>query len=70
MDPLDLWHQMNILVKIITVGMIGMFVFMLYVIVERILTYMSASEQSIRYVQALGNYLRENNAAAALSAAK
>jgi len=70
MDPLDLWHQMNILVKIITVGMLAMFVFMLYVIVERILTYMAASEQSIRYVQALGTFLREHKVHEALASAR
>jgi biopolymer transport protein ExbB len=61
---------MSIIVKIITVGMLGMSVFMIYVIAERLIAYSSASGQSIRYVQALGNYLRENNAGAALSAAK
>src|SRR5579863_10440394 len=70
MDPLDLWHQMNILVKIITVGMLAMFVFMLYVIVERILTYMSASDQSIRYVQALSTFLRQHQVNEALAAAR
>ena len=37
-DPIELWHQMNIIVKIIMAGMIGMFVFILYVIVELIIT--------------------------------
>jgi biopolymer transport protein ExbB len=70
MDPLELWGQMNILVKIITVGMLLMFVFMLYVIVERIITYMSASDQSIRYVQALGEFLRNHKVNDALQAAR
>lgn len=69
-DPIELWHQMNIIVKIIMAGMIGMFIFMLYVIVERIVTYMSASEQSIRYVQALGTFLRDHKINDALNAAR
>ena len=70
MDPIDIWNQMNILVKIITCGMLAMFVFMLYVIVERIITFMAASDQSIRYVQALGEYLRQHKVNDALNAAR
>lgn len=70
LDLVELWNNMSIIVKIITVGMLGMSVFMIYVIAERIIAYSAASTQSIRYVQALGNFLRDNNAVGALNAAK
>ena len=69
-DLLELWNHMSIIVKIITVGMIGMSVFMFYVITERLLTYSSASQQSIRYVQALGEFLRQHKVNDALNAAR
>ncbi|MGE0403261.1 MAG: MotA/TolQ/ExbB proton channel family protein [Kofleriaceae bacterium] len=69
-DLLELWHHMSIIVKIITIGMIGMSVFMFYVITERLLTYSSASQQSIRYVQALGEFLRQHKVNDALNAAR
>ncbi|MDB4953590.1 MAG: hypothetical protein JWO36_1159, partial [Myxococcales bacterium] len=70
LDLLELWENMSIIVKVITVGMILMSVFMFYVIAERLLTFRAASEQSIRYVQALGQFLRQKNEAGALGAAR
>jgi len=70
LDPLELWSNMSIIVKIITVLMIGMSVFMFYVIAERLLTYRAASDQSIRYVQALQGYLTQKKTTEALNAAK
>jgi biopolymer transport protein ExbB/TolQ len=70
LDPLELWSNMSIIVKIITVLMIGMSVFMFYVITERLLTYRAASDQSIRYVQALQGYLTQKKDVEALNAAK
>jgi biopolymer transport protein ExbB/TolQ len=69
-DPVELWEQMSIVVKIITVGMIGMSVYMFYVLAERLLTYRAASDQSIRYVQALGEYLRQHKVNEALNSAR
>ncbi len=70
LDLVELWEHMSIVVKIITVMMIGMSVFMFYVIAERLLTYRAASDQSIRYVQALGQYLRDHKVNDALNAAR
>ena len=70
LDLLELWTNMSIIVKVITVMMILMSVFMFYVIAERLLTFRSASEQSIRYVQALGQYLRDHKVTEALSSAR
>jgi biopolymer transport protein ExbB/TolQ len=70
LDLAELWSNMSIIVKIITIGMLGMSVFMIYVIAERLIAYSAASGQSIRYVQALGEYLRQNKAGDALQAAK
>ena len=70
LDLMEMWEHMSIVVKIITVGMILMSVFMFYVIAERLLTYRAASDQSIRYVQALGEYLRQHKVNEALNAAR
>ncbi|MBA3463399.1 MAG: MotA/TolQ/ExbB proton channel family protein [Deltaproteobacteria bacterium] len=69
-DLVELWEHMSIIVKLITVMMIGMSVFMFYVITERLLTFRSASEQSIRYVQQLGEFLRQHKVNEALNAAR
>src|SRR5687768_10648392 len=69
-DLVEIWDHMSIVVKIITIGMIAMSVFMFYVIAERLLTFRAASDQSIRYVQALGEYLRQHKVNEALSTAK
>jgi biopolymer transport protein ExbB/TolQ len=69
-DLVELWEHMSIIVKIITIGMLLMSVFMFYVIAERLITYRAASDQSIRYVQALGEYLRQHKVNEALNAAR
>ena len=69
-DLVELWEHMSIIVKIITVMMIGMSVFMFYVITERLLTFSAASQQSIRYVQQLGEFLRQHKVKDAENAAR
>jgi len=69
-DLVELWGHMSIIVKIITVMMIGMSVFMFYVIAERLLTFSAASQQSIRYVQQLGEFLRQHKINDAANAAR
>jgi biopolymer transport protein ExbB/TolQ len=69
-DLMELWSNMSIIVKVITILMILMSVFMFYVITERLLTFRAASDQSIRYVQRLGAALRERKEEDALAAAK
>src|SRR5678815_6038360 len=63
LDLVELWNNMSIIVKVMTV-------FMFYIIAERLLTFRSASDQSIRYVQALGEYLRQHKVNEALNAAR
>jgi len=70
LDLVELWNQMSIVVKIITVIMILMSVFMFYVITERLLTFRAASDQSIRYVQALGQYLQQHKVNEAFNTAR
>ncbi len=70
LDLVELWEHMSIVVKLITVLMILMSVFMFYIIAERLLTFRAASDQSIRYVQALGEYLRQHKVNEALNAAR
>jgi biopolymer transport protein ExbB/TolQ len=69
-DLVEIWGHMSIIVKIITVMMLAMSVYMFYVIAERLITYRAASDQSIRYVQALGDYLRQHKINEALNAAR
>lgn len=69
-DLMELWSNMSIIVKIITILMIFMSVYMFYVITERLITFRAASDQSIRYVQRLGAALRERKEEDALAAAK
>jgi biopolymer transport protein ExbB len=61
---------MSIIVQVITVMMIGMSVFMFYIIAERLLTFRSAADQSVRYVQALGEFLRQHKVNEALNSAR
>jgi len=69
-DLVEIWGHMSIIVKVITVLMLAMSVYMFYIIAERLLTYRAASDQSIRYVQALGEYLRQHKVNEALNAAR
>jgi len=69
-DLVEIWDHMSIVVQLITVLMIGMSVYMFYIIAERLITYRAASNQSIRYVQALGEYLRQHKVNEALNAAR
>lgn len=69
-DLVEIWDHMSIVVKAITIMMLGMSVWMFYIIAERLITFRAASEQSIRYVQALGEYLRQHKINEALSAAR
>ncbi|MGN6105122.1 MAG: MotA/TolQ/ExbB proton channel family protein [Kofleriaceae bacterium] len=69
-DLQEIWGHMSVVVKIITIGMLAMSVYMFYIIAERLLTYRAASDQSIRYVQALSEYLRQHKINEALNAAK
>jgi biopolymer transport protein ExbB len=70
LDLVEMWEHMSLVVKIITVLMILMSVWMFYIIAERLLTFRTASDQSIRYVQALGEYLRQHKVNEALTAAR
>jgi biopolymer transport protein ExbB/TolQ len=70
LDLSELWENMSIIVKIITVMMMAMSVFMFYVITERWLTFRAASSQSIRYVQQLAHFLRDHKVSDALAAAR
>ncbi len=69
LDLVQIFKDASIIVQIITVMMMLMSVFMFYVIAERLLTFRAASDQSIRYVQALGEFLRQHKVAEALQAA-
>jgi biopolymer transport protein ExbB/TolQ len=69
-DLVEIWTHMTILNKIIIVGLLGLSVWSFYVIIARIFTFRAATDQSIRYVQALGENLRQHRIDEALRAAK
>src|ERR1043165_9592683 len=69
-DLQEIWEHMSWVVRIITILMLGMSVWMFYVIAERLLTFRAASDQSIRYVQALGEFLRQHKVNEALTGAR
>lgn len=69
-DMSEIWAHMSLVVKIITILMLGMSVYMFYIIAERLITYRAASDQSIRYVQALGEFLRQHKVNEALNSAR
>jgi biopolymer transport protein ExbB/TolQ len=69
LDLVQIFKEASIIVQGIAILMILMSVFMFYVIVERILTFRAASDQSIRYVQALGGYLQQHKVNDALQSA-
>ncbi len=70
LDLVQLFKEASVIVQIITILMVLMSVFMVYVIVERLLTFRAASEQSMRYVQTLGGLLRQHKIGDALAAAR
>src|SRR5882762_780612 len=70
LDLVQIFKDASIIVQVITVLMVLMSVFMFYTIAERLLTFRAASDQSIRYVQALGEYLRQHKDTEALNAAR
>jgi len=70
LDLVQIFKDASIIVQVITIGMVLMSVFMFYVIAERLLTFRAASDQSIRYVQALGEFLRQHKVNEALQAAR
>lgn len=69
-DIVEIAKHMSLPVKIISILMILMSVYSFYVIFERIITFRAASDQSIRYVQMLGEFLRTNKVNDALAAAR
>jgi len=69
-DLQEIWEHMSWVVRIITILMLGMSVWMFYIIAERLLTFRAASDQSIRYVQALGEFLRQHKVNEALTGAR
>jgi biopolymer transport protein ExbB/TolQ len=62
-DIVEIAKHMSLPVKIISILMILMSVYSFYVIFERIITFRAAGDQSIRYVQMLGEFLRTNKVA-------
>jgi biopolymer transport protein ExbB/TolQ len=69
-DLVHIWENMTILNKVIIVMLLLMSVYTFYVIAVRLLAFRSAGEQSIRYVQVLGEHLRQHRIDEALRAAK
>jgi biopolymer transport protein ExbB/TolQ len=66
----EMWTSMGWAVKANTVFMIGMSVWSVYVIIERLIAYSKGTSQSFSYVRALEGYLAKRNIDEAISAAK
>jgi len=69
-DLVAIWSHMTILNKIIIVGLMVLSVWSFYVIIARFLVFRTATDQSIRYVHALGEHLRQHRIDEALRSAK
>jgi len=69
-DLVEIWKHMTIFNKIIIVGLVLLSIWSFYVIIARLFTFRTATDQSIRYVQALGEHLRQHRIDEALRAAK
>lgn len=69
-DLVQIVKHMSLLVKIISIAMIGMSIWSFYVIAERFITYSAARKQSQRYVQLLGQHLEAHKINDALASAR
>jgi biopolymer transport protein ExbB len=65
-----IWNTMSIPVKGTIIFMIALSVFLLYVVIERIVTYFTASSQSVRFVLGLREHLAKRRVDDALKAAQ
>jgi biopolymer transport protein ExbB len=65
-----MWATTSIVGKGVTVFMIALSVWSVFVVIERLLTYAKGSRQSYDYVRALEGYLAKRNFAEAMAAAK
>jgi biopolymer transport protein ExbB/TolQ len=66
----EMWKQMGLLGKGLTVFMIIMGVYMLAIIIERAIRFYNGSKQSFDYVVALRQHLQRGNIEGAITAAK
>ena len=69
LSPSELWASMGLAVKANTIFMLIMSVWMLYVIIERFITFRKATKQSYSFVLALRDYLAKRRVDDALKAA-
>ncbi len=65
-----IWQTMSLPVKGVLIFMLGLSIFLLYVVIERIITYSSASSQSVRFVLGLREHLAKRRVDDALKAAQ
>jgi len=65
-----MWTGMSIWVKGTTLFMIALSIFLLYVVIERFVTYFSASSQSVRFVLGLREHLAKRRVDDALKSAQ
>lgn len=69
LSPTEIWESMGLVVKLNTIFMIIMSIWMLYVIIERFITYQKATSQSYTFVLALRDYLAKRRVDEALKSA-
>jgi biopolymer transport protein ExbB len=69
-DPVELWHSMTILAKLVCVLLALMSVYSLTVAVERFLYYRKAKKQSVDFARLVTGYLKQDKLQEAIDSSK
>jgi biopolymer transport protein ExbB/TolQ len=67
---MQIWASMGLMVKGTLIVTVALLVYMVYVVIERLITFARGSKQSYSYVMALRDYLSKRRVDEALSAAR
>jgi biopolymer transport protein ExbB/biopolymer transport protein TolQ len=69
-DPIELWHTMTILAKLVAILLLLMSVYSLTVAVERWLYYRKAKKQSVDFARLVTGYLKQDKLQEAIDSSK
>ena len=69
-DPIELWHTMTILAKLVAILLLLMSVYSLTVAVERFLYYRKAKKQSVDFARLVTGYLKQDKLQEAIDSSK
>lgn len=70
MSPQAIWNSMGVIVKGITLVMLGMSIYSIWVMIERGILYAAAKSQSLKLIGALSNVLTRGNLQEAIDVTK